>query len=370
MKIGCVKEIKSFENRVALTPSHADEYIQHGHTIMVESGAGIGSGYSDDAYRAVGVTVADTAKEVWEFSDMILKVKEPLEEEYIYFREGLILFTYLHLASDPKLAKKLQEKKVKAIAYETIEDEFGRLPLLKPMSEVAGRLAIQEGSKYLEKQYGGKGILLSGVPGVRGGNVLIIGSGVVGMNACKTALGMGANVTVLGKDLSRLDYFSDVFNGQIQTVFSDRISLERELRTADLVVCSVLVPGGKTPKLIMREHLSIMQKGSVIVDVAIDQGGCAETSRPTTHDDPIYEVDGVIHYCVGNMPGAVPMTATQALGNATLHYGLQIANSGLESAIKTSQGIARGVNVYAGEIVHPQVAKALNSDYVKLMKLI
>lgn len=370
MKIGCVKEIKPFENRVGLTPSHADEYIMAGHEIMIESGAGLGSGYSDEDYQAVGVTVATCAKDVWDFSEMILKVKEPLESEYEFFKEDLILFTYLHLASDQRLAEILQKKKVKAVAYETIEDEFGRLPLLKPMSEVAGRLAIQEGSKYLEKQYGGKGILLSGVPGVRGGNVLIIGSGVVGMNACKTALGMGANVTVLGKDLSRLDYFSDVFNGQIQTVYSDRISLERELKTADLVVCSVLVPGGKTPKLIMRNHLSLMQKGSVIVDVAIDQGGCAETSRPTTHDDPIFEVDGVIHYCVGNMPGAVPMTATQALGNATLHYGLQIANLGLEQAIVASEGIARGLNVYAGEIVHPQVAKALNKEYVNLMKLI
>ncbi|NLW14745.1 MAG: alanine dehydrogenase [Erysipelothrix sp.] len=370
MKIGSVKEIKPFENRVGLTPAHAYEYIMAGHEVFVESMCGDGSGYSDHDYEDVGVKVFKSAKDVWNAVDFMLKVKEPLEEEYDLLKEDQILFTYLHLASNPKLAQALKLKRVKAVSYETVEDEFGRLPLLKPMSEVAGRLAIQEGSKYLEKQYGGKGILLSGVPGVRGGNVVIIGSGVVGMNACKTALGMGANVTVLGRDLSRLDYFSDVFNGQIQTIFSDRINIERELKSADLVVCSVLVPGGKTPKLIQRKHLSMMQKGTVIVDVAIDQGGCCETSRPTTHDDPIYEVDGIIHYCVGNMPGAVPMTATQALSNATLHYGMMIANLGLEEAIATSSSIAKGLNVYKGAIVHPQVAEALGEDFVSYENLV
>lgn len=370
MIIGTVKEIKESENRVGMMPAHADEYINAGHTVYVETGAGLGSGFSDQDYLDIGAIVLASAKEVWEKAEMIIKVKEPLPSEYTYLREGLILFTYLHLASNLELAEVLMEKKVKAVSYETVEDSFGRLPLLKPMSEVAGRLAIQEGSKYLEKQYGGKGVLLSGVPGVRAGNVVIIGSGNVGMNACKTALGMGANVTVLGRDLARLDYFSDVFSGQIQTVFSDRINLERELRTADLIVCSVLVPGGKTPKLIQRKHLKMMEKGTVIVDVSIDQGGCAETSRATTHENPIYEVDGIIHYCVGNMPGAVPMTATQALGNSTLNYGMMIANLGLEQAVETSNGIYMGLNVYNGEIVHPEVASALNKTYVPYENLV
>lgn len=369
MKIGCVKEIKAFEERVGLTPAHAFEYISAGHEVMVETGCGLGSGFSDEDYEKVGVMVSDNAKDVWGFSEMMIKVKEPLESEFPFLKEDLILFTYLHLASNKPLADVLIEKKVKAVAYETIEDDFGRLPLLKPMSEVAGRLAIQEGSKYLEKQYGGKGILLSGVPGVRGGNVLIIGSGVVGMNATKTALGMGANVTVLGIDLARLDYFSDVFNGQIQTVYSDRINLEKELKRADLVVCTVLIPGGKTPKLIQRKHLKMMEKGSVIVDVAVDQGGCCETSRPTTHKDPIFEVDGIIHYCVSNMPGAVPMTSTQALSNATLQYGLLIANLGLENAAHTNKSIAKGINVYKGAVVHPQLASALNEVCVNYENL-
>ena len=370
MKIGCVKERLTLESRVGLTPAHAYEYILAGHSVMVETNCGLESGYSDEDYLNVGASVAKEAKEVWDFAQLMIKVKEPVKSEYDFLKENLILFTYLHLASNPELADVLLEKKVKAVAYETIEDKHGRLPLLKPMSEVAGRLAIQEGSKYLEKQYGGKGILLSGVPGVQRGNVLIIGSGVVGMNATKTALGMGANVTVLGLDLARLDYFSDVFNGQIQTVYSNRINLEKELRQADLVVCTVLIPGGKTPKLIQRKHLKMMQKGSVIVDVSVDQGGCCETSRPTTHDDPIYEVDGIIHYCVSNMPGAVPMTSTQALSNATLHYGLKIANFGMEQAILSFESIAHGINIYKGEVVHPQVAKALNKVYVEIENLI
>lgn len=359
MIVGCVKELKAFENRVGLMPAHAYEYVANGHEVLIEAGSGVGSGFTDEEYCSVGATVVATAQEVWEKSDLILKIKEPLKEEYELLQEDQILFTYLHLASNPELAEALKQKRVKAVSYETVEDSFGRLPLLKPMSEVAGRLAIQEGSKYLEKTYGGKGVLLSGVPGVRGGNVVILGSGVVGMNACKTALGMGANVTVLGRDLSRLDYFSDVFNGRIQTVFSDTVNIERELKTADLVVGSVLIPGGKTPKLIQRHHLKMMQPGTVIVDVAIDQGGCCETSRPTTHEDPIYIVDGILHYCVGNMPGAVPMTATQALGNATLPYGLLLANLGLEQAVEQNIGLAKGLNVYKGEIVHPEVANAL-----------
>ena len=358
MKIGTVKELTPFENRVGLMPAHAYEYILKGHEVYVEKGAGLGSGFTDEMYQEIGAHIVDR-EVVWEVSDMILKVKEPQVIEYDNLRENQIIFCYLHLASHPILADVLIEKNVTAVSYETVEDAYGRLPLLKPMSEVAGRLAIQEGSKYLEKTYGGKGILLSGVPGVRGGNVVIIGSGVVGMNACKTALGMGANVTVIGRDLARLDYFSDVFNGQIQTVFSDTMNIERELKTADLVVGSVLIPGGKTPKLIRKEHLKMMQPGSVIVDVSIDQGGFCETSRPTTHQDPIFVEEGIVHYCVGNMPGAVPMTATQALGNATLPYGLMLANLGLEAAVSQNDGLKRGLNVYKGHVVHPAVAKAL-----------
>ena len=369
MIVGCVKEIKPFENRVGLMPSHAYEYVSSGHEVLVESGCGVGSGFEDDAYREVGAVVLETAEAVWERADMILKVKEPMPEEFSRMRDGQILFTYLHLASNVELASVLRDRRISAVAYETVEDNFGRLPLLKPMSEVAGRLAIQEGSKYLEKTYGGKGVLLSGVPGVRSGNVVILGSGVVGMNACKTALGMGANVTVLGRDLSRLDYFSDVFNGSLQTVFSDSLNIERELKTADLVVCSVLVPGGKTPSLITREHLKMMQPGTVIVDVSIDQGGTCETSRPTTHMDPIYIEEGIIHYCVTNMPGAVPMTSTQALGNATLPYGLQLADYGLEKAVQRNAGLARGLNVYRGEIVHQEVAKAVEMTYVPFENL-
>lgn len=359
MKIGTVKEQTPFENRVGLIPNHVYEYIQKGHEVYVEEDAGVGSGFTDAMYEAVGAHIVDQAT-VWEYSDLIIKVKEPQVSEYDYLREGQMLFCYLHLASHPELARVLMDKGVSALAFETVEDQFGRLPLLKPMSEVAGRLAIQEGSKYLEKTYGGKGILLSGVPGVRGGKVVIIGSGTVGMNACKTALGMGANVTVIGNDLSRLDYFSDVFNGQIQTVFSDAMSIEREIKNADLIVGSVLIPGAKTPKLIRKEHLKMMEPGTVIVDVAIDQGGFAESSRVTTHENPIFIEDGIVHYCVGNMPGAVPMTATQALSNATLPYGLMLASLGLDEALATNGGLYAGLNVYKGQITHPSVAEALN----------
>lgn len=370
MIVGCVKEVMLYENRVGLMPSHAAEYIEHGHRVLIESGAGLGSGFGDEQYREAGCEIVDSAKEVWERSEMMVKVKEPLEIEYDLMQKDQILFTYLHLASAPSLARVLCDKGVSAVGYETVEDAYGRLPLLKPMSEVAGRLAIQEGSKYLEKTYGGKGVLLSGVPGVRGGNVVIIGSGVVGMNACKVALGMGANVTVLGRDLARLDYFSDVFSGQIQTVFSNNMNIERELKTADLVVCTVLVTGGKTPKLITRKHLKMMQPGTVIVDVSIDQGGTCETSRPTTHFDPIYLEEGIIHYCVANMPGAVPMTATQALGNATLPFGLELACKGVEGAIASNTGLARGLNIYKGHVVHREVASAVGLEFKDFDKLV
>ncbi len=358
MKIGTVKERTSFENRVGIIPSHAYEYIQAGHAVFVEKGSGVGSGFLDSDYEEVGARLVDV-ETVWETCDMVIKVKEPQVSEYPYMRENQIVFCYFHLASHPDLAEVLMEKKVSAVAYETITNSYGHLPLLKPMSEIAGRLAVQQGAKYLEKTYGGKGTLLSGVAGVRGGNVVIIGSGVVGMNACKAALGLGANVTVMSQDLSRLDYLSDVFGGQIQTVYSDTKNIEKELKTADLVIGSVNVPGARTPKLIMRDHLKMMQPGSVIVDVSIDQGGFAETSRPTTHDNPIYIEEGIVHYCVGNMPGAVPMTATQALGNATLPYGLALANHGLKQSFEKDPGLLNGLNVYNGHITHPQVASAL-----------
>lgn len=366
MIVGCVKEIKVDEYRVGLTPAHAYEYIQAGHQVVVETQLGQGSGFDDSAYQQVGAKVLKQAQEVWQQADMMIKVKEPQPSEYAFMRENQLLFTYLHLADNKDLTQALCRQKVKAVAYETVVDNQGRLPLLKPMSEVAGRLAIQAGAKYLEKATGGKGVLLSGVTGVKSGHVVIVGGGVVGFNACKAAIGLGATVSVLDRNLDRLAYIEDVFNGQVQTIFSDQFSLERELAKADLVVCSVLLPGDKAPKIITRHHLKIMQPGSVIVDVAIDQGGCCETSRPTTHQQPIYEVDGIIHYCVSNMPGVVPQTATFALGNATLPYGLMLANLGLEAACQKNQGIYQGVNVYQGHITHQAVAKATGLAYVPL----
>lgn len=363
MIIGCVKELKDFEARVGLMPSHVMEYIAQGHTVLCEKGLGEGSGFADDEYIKAGAQLLDDASQVWEQVDFMIKVKEPIPSEYAFLRPGLILFTYLHLASNAELTQVLLDQKVSAIAYETITDDAGMLPLLKPMSEVAGRLSIQQGSKYLEKTYGGKGILLSGVPGVSGGHVVILGGGAVGMSACKTALGTGASVSVLDRNIERLAYIEDVFGGHINTIYSDETSLINELKKADVVVGSVLLPGEKTPKLVTREHLKLMDPGTVLVDVAIDQGGCFETSRPTTHSDPIFIDEGMVHYCVTNMPGAVPKTSTIALGIATIGIGMQIANQGLHQACRANPHLVMGLNTYDGHITNQGVAKALELEF-------
>ncbi len=369
MKIGCVKEIKNNEYRVGLTPDNVKAYVAAGHHVYMEKGAGIGSGFSDNEYVDAGASLIDNAADVWHLVDMMVKVKEPLEEEYAFFHKGLILYTYLHLAADKQQLDALLEGKVKAVAYETI-DENGHLPCLAPMSQIAGRLSIQEGAKYLEKKFGGEGILLAGVPGTPKANVVILGGGTVGMNACKIAVGMGSNVTILDVNLKRLEELDNMFGAHIQTLVSTDSNIERVLRNADLVIGSVLIPGGSTPKLFKRKYLSEMKDGAVFVDVAIDQGGCGESSRVTTHDDPVFIEEGVVHYCVGNMPGAVPRTSTIALTNATLKYGLQIAQSGLEEASKVNSAIRTGVNCYLGKLTNRNVALAHGYEYSNLMTLI
>lgn len=363
MIVGTVKEIKNNEFRVGLTPDAVSAYVQAGHTVLVEQGAGIGSGFADEEYIEAGAQMVAQAADIWAKADMIVKVKEPIEPEYKFFRKDLILYTYLHLAADAPLTKALMDAGVKAVAYETIVGRQGGLPCLTPMSEIAGRMAVQEGAKYLEKTYGGCGVLLSGVPGVERGNIVIIGGGNVGTNACKIAVGMGANVTVLDVSATRLAYLDDIFPKQITTLYSTRANIRRCLQQADLVIGAVLLPGRATPKLVLKEDLKLMKSGAVIVDVAVDQGGCVETSHATTHDEPIYTVDGVIHYCVGNMPGAVARTSTLALGNATLPYGLALAAQGVEGACKADPGLMQGVNCYAGKCTFPGVAEALGLSY-------
>ncbi len=370
MKIGCVKEIKNNEYRVGLTPDNVKAYVAAGHHVYMEKGAGIGSGFTDNEYVDAGASLIDNAADVWHLVDMMIKVKEPLEEEYSLFHDGLILYTYLHLAADKEQMGALLKGKVKAVAYETIQETDGSLPCLAPMSQIAGRLSIQEGAKYLEKRFGGEGILLAGVPGTPKANVVILGGGTVGMNACKIAVGMGANVTILDVNLKRLEQLDNLFGAHIQTLVSTDSNIERVLKDADLVIGSVLIPGGSTPKLFKKKYLKEMKPGAVFVDVAIDQGGCGESSHVTTHDDPVYTLDGVVHYCVGNMPGAVPRTSTIALTNATLKYGLQIAKDGLEAAAKASQVIKSGVNCYLGKLTNQNVAKAHNYDYTDLNTLI
>ena len=370
MKIGCVKEIKNNEFRVGLTPDNVKAYIAAGHHVYMEKGAGIGSGFSDNEYVDAGASLIDNAADVWNLVDMMIKVKEPLPEEYPLFREGLILYTYLHLAADKEQADALLAGKVKAVAYETIQETDRSLPCLAPMSQIAGRLSIQEGAKYLEKRFGGEGILLAGVPGTPKANVVILGGGTVGMNACKIAVGMGANVTILDVNLKRLEELDNMFGAHIQTLVSNDSNVARVVKDADLVIGSVLIPGGSTPKLFKKKYLPEMKDGAVFVDVAIDQGGCGESSHVTTHDDPVYIEEGVVHYCVGNMPGAVPRTSTIALTNATLRYGLQIAANGLEEACKKSAIIESGVNCYAGKVTNANVAKALGYEYISLESLI
>lgn len=369
MKIGTVKEIKQHEYRVGLTPDVAAAYVAAGHEVYVETGAGEGSAFPDEEYVEAGAKILPTALEVASTVDMLVKVKEPLPREYNLLRPGLILYTYLHLAAERRLAEELAAKKVKAVAYETIQEPTG-LPCLRPMSEIAGRLSIQEGAKYIESAYGGRGILLGGVPGVERGKVVIVGGGIAGTYAAKAAVGMGAQVTIIDVSLQRLTYLDDIFGAGVTTLFASERNIARALSEADLVVGTVLVPGGSTPKLIRREHLKTMKRGAVIVDVAVDQGGCCETSKVTYHDDPVFIEEGVVHYCVGNMPGAVPRTSTVALTNATQIYGLQIANLGLEEAARRNPALVKGVNYYDGKCVNANVARSLGVELVDLATLI
>jgi len=365
VKIGVAKEIKTDEYRVALTPAGARELIQHGHDVVVESGAGVGSAFSDAAYEAAGARIA-SVDDVWADSELLLKVKEPIAPEYERLREGLVLFTYLHIAADEPLTRALVDSGIAAVAYETVETNNGALPLLAPMSEVAGRLAAQAGAYFLEKPLGGRGLLLGGVPGVAPGRVVVIGGGMVGYNAAVIAIGLGANVTILERSLDRMRHLEEVLSGRVSLVMSSSLQIEESLRDADVVIGAVLIPGAVAPKLITREMVHEMKAGAVLADVAIDQGGCAETSRPTTHSKPVYTVDGVTHYCVANMPGAVPITSTKALTNATLPYVEAIADHGLAEAVARDPALARGVNVLDGKITYEAVADAHGLDYQPL----
>ncbi|OQP16476.1 alanine dehydrogenase [Geobacillus zalihae] len=364
MIIGVPKEIKNNENRVAITPAGVLSFVQAGHTVLIEKEAGVGSGFSDSDYARAGAQIIERAEDVWAQADMVMKVKEPLPSEYGYFRPGLILFTYLHLAADPELTRALKESGVIAIAYETVQ--VGRtLPLLTPMSEVAGRMAAQIGAQFLEKPYGGKGILLGGVPGVARGKVVIIGGGVVGTNAAKVAVGLGADVTIIDLNADRLRELDDIFGNQITTLMSNPMNIAEAVAEADLVIGAVLIPGARAPKLVTEDMVKAMKPGSVIVDVAIDQGGIVETSdHVTTHDDPTYVKHGVVHYAVANMPGAVPRTSTIALTNVTIPYALQIANKGVMQAITDNPALELGVNVANGEITYEAVARDLGYRYV------
>jgi alanine dehydrogenase len=364
------KEIKTREYRVGLVPAGAKAFIGAGHKVYIEKGAGEGAGIRDNEYERVGAKILKSADDLWKKSEMIIKVKEPIEPEYKRIQNSQIIYTYFHLAAVPELAKVLIEKQVAAVAYETIQPEDGSLPLLKPMSEIAGKMAIQVGAASLEKAHGGKGILLGGVPGVRRGRVTIIGGGVVGTCAAKVAHGMGAEVTILDVNLDRLTYLDDIFQGDVTTLFSDSDGIERSVREADLVVGGVLIPGAKAPKLVSKELISKMSKGSVVVDVAVDQGGCIETCRPTTHDNPTYEVRGVVHYCVANMPGAVPRTSTYALTNTTRPYGRKIADLGIVEAIKADKALSRGLNTYGGHVTYEAVARDLGYAYVPIEEAI
>ncbi len=363
MIIGVPKEIKISENRVGMTEAGVRQLVKEGHTLIVEKDAGVGSGISNEQYEKSGAKIIDTKKEVYAKADMIMKVKEPLPDEYELMRENQIIYTYLHLAAEPKLTKVLCEKKVKAIAYETIELENRSLPLLTPMSEVAGRMATQIGAFYLQKNHGGKGILMGGVTGVMPAKVTIIGGGVVGTNAAKMAVGLGAQVTILDVSTARLEYLDDIFQGRCQTLFSNAKNIEDSVQESDLVVGGVLITGQKAPTLVSKEVISQMSKGSVVVDVAVDQGGCIETCRPTSHTNPTYEIDGVIHYCVPNMPGVVPRTSTYALTNVTLKYASMLAAMGVEDAVAKDKALMKGLNVYNGYVCYEPVARDLGMEY-------
>jgi alanine dehydrogenase len=369
MRIGVPTEIKDHESRVGMTPSGVRDLTSDGHTVYIEKGAGTGSGFSDDEYKTAGGKVLTDADAVYKEADMIVKVKEPVADDLKRMKDGQILFTYLHLAPVPDLTASLLTKKIKGIAYETITGRGGSLPLLTPMSEVAGRMSVHIGAYYLQKPNGGRGILLGGVPGVLPADVVIIGGGIVGINAAKMALGLGARVTILDNNLDRLRYLDDIFQGTVQTLASNKAHIADAVRGADLLVGGVLIPGAAAPKLVTREMVKTMKKGSVIVDVAIDQGGCVEGVHPTTHSNPTFEVDGVIHYCVANMPGAVPRTSTIALTNATLPFTRILANLGFERAIRENSGLAEGVNVLDGNITYKAVAESQSRDYVDLASL-
>ena len=369
MKIGLPKEIKDNEYRVGLTPAGVQALVGAGHDVFVQKSAGEGSGFPDEQYVKAGGKLLDTADEVWQTGDMIVKVKEPVQPEYARMRENQLLFTYLHLAPELELTKQMLDRKVTGVAYETITSH-GKLPLLTPMSEVAGRMSVQVGATYLEKMNGGKGVLLGGVPGVPAANVLIIGGGVVGTEAAKMAVGLGARVTILDRDLNRLRQLDDIFLSKVQTMASSRYAIEESIAHADLVIGAVLVVGAAAPKLVTRDMLKLVPQGSVLVDVAVDQGGCFETTHATTHSNPTYYEEGVLHYCVANMPGAVPRTSTFALTNATLPYALDLANKGFEQAIKDDAGLREGVNTYAGKLTYEAVATSQNLEYTPLESLI
>ena len=368
MRIGIPTEVKSDEHRVAITPSGVAAFVARGHDVVIEAGAGIGSAIPDETYRAAGAAVVDGPDAVWERADLVLKVKEPLDPEFDRMQPGQVLFTYLHLAASRELTTRLLERRVVGIAYETVQLADGTLPLLVPMSEVAGRLSIQAGATSLEMRSGGKGLLLPGVSGVRRGRVTIIGAGVVGLNACVVGVGFGADVTIIDINPLRLAYVRDVVQGHVTTLMSNTANIESAVASADLVLCSVLIAGARTPRLVTRAHLAQMEPGSALVDVAVDQGGCAETSRPTTHHDPRYVEEGVVHYCVSNMPGAVPHTSTYALTNATMAYALEIADRGWRGAAEHDPALAKGVNVVDGQVTHAAVAAAHGLGCVPLAK--
>lgn len=363
MIIAVPKEIKPDEYRVGLTPSTVSPFVQRRHRVLVEAGAGVGSGFSDEEYRQAGAEIVTDRARLFGEAAMVVKVKEPLDDELDLLREGQILYTYLHLAADAKLTQTLLRKKIVGVAYETIALDDGSLPLLTPMSEIAGRLSVQEAAKFLEKPMGGRGVLLGGVPGIPRGEVVILGAGVVGLNACKIAIGLGANVTVLDISHKRLAYLDDMFACQVTTLYSNENNIKRCLEKADVVIGGVLIPGATAPKLVRKQDLPLMQRGAVVVDVAVDQGGCFETTRPTTHRDPVYVEQGIVHYAVANMPGAVALSSTIALTSVTYPYGLLIADRGIEAALRESAPLRRGVNVYRGACTHQNVATSLGLEF-------
>jgi len=369
MNIGVAKEIKRHEYRVGVTPAGVAAFVRNGHSVTVQAGAGEGAGFKDEDYEKAGARIETDVRRLFDDAEMIVKVKEPQPVEYPLFHEGQILYTYLHLAADKPQAEALLARHVTGIAYETVRLADGSLPLLTPMSEIAGRLSVQEGAKYLERPMGGRGVLLGGVPGVRRGKVAILGGGVVGTNAAKIAVGMGAEVTVLDISQPRLVALDDIFGNSLQTLFSSRANIEAVLRECDLLIGAVLVPGASAPRLVTQADLALMKPGAVVVDVAIDQGGCLETSKPTTHDNPVYTVDGIVHYMVTNMPGAVSLTSTMALTNQTLPFGLKLANHGFENAVCHDPALRQGVNTYKGNITHPAVAASLGMAYVEMETL-